>query len=404
MQITSTTASTSFFCPFGWIIYIGLSLSLFIAAVLAFTFLNDYQNWGDDWAQYMLQAKAVLAGDLRDCIQQNAFMMRESALKPGPVAYPWGFPVLLALEGSLFSFDLQVFKVFNILIFLLLIVAIFWLARRFLTDAEALAAACMFAFNPVLLHYCNHILTELPFTLTSVCAFIAMEKPASDRRSLIRSRLVIGAFAFAAFTLRINGILVLAAATVKAFLSSPIAKRRRWPTLTAMIFSYIMFLLLYTIWCFFFPSGGEDYLQELRNVSVDNLITNGLSYPVSLFDFFTGGHYSSVIAVLLGPLVLLGAVKNWRRTNHFSAYVILTLALYFIWPGGQGYRYMIPLTPFLVILMMLGLDACARGKMAGGLGMLARLVQFAIPILFLVVASVLVVTDKLPRQKWNPYD
>jgi hypothetical protein len=163
----------------------------------------------------MLQAKAILDRDLHDCIQQNAFMMRESALPPGPVAYPWGLPVLLAAKGSLFSFHLQVFKTFNILVFLLLVIAIFRLARRFLTDAEALPAACMFAFNPVLLHYCNHILAELPFTLASVCAFIAMERPNPGRHSLAPPRLVTCTLAFTAFTFRINGVLVLAAAAVR---------------------------------------------------------------------------------------------------------------------------------------------------------------------------------------------
>jgi hypothetical protein len=110
-----------------WITRLALPLPLFLAALLAFAFLNDYQNWGDDWAQYMLQAKAILDRHLTDYIQQNAFMTRESALPPGPVAYPWGLPVLPALEASLFSFDLQVFKLFNILFFLLLVLAIFWL-------------------------------------------------------------------------------------------------------------------------------------------------------------------------------------------------------------------------------------------------------------------------------------
>jgi hypothetical protein len=353
----------------------------------------------------MLQAKAILDRHVRDYIQQNTFMRRESALPPGPVAYPWGLPLLLALEASLFSFDLQVFKLFNILFFLLLVLAIFWLARRFLSDAEALAGASMFAFNPVLLHYCNHILTEIPFTLTSVCAFIAMEDLDSRRRSRIVSGLVTGTLAFTAFTLRANGILILAAITVKEFLPSPVENGWRRPMLTALPLPYILFFLLYAIWSVLFPSGGEGYLQALHDVSVDTLITNALTYPVSLFDFFTGGHRSAVLATVLGPLVLLGSFKHWRRTAHLSVYALLTLTLYIVCPSGQGYRYMIPVTPFLVILMMLGLDVLARWKTAGKLGlMLARLVQYGIPILFLTISSVLVGTGKLPREKWNPYD
>jgi hypothetical protein len=388
-----------------WFTRLALTLSLFLAALLAFAFLNGYENWGDDWAQYMLQAKAILGRDLHECIQQNAFMTRESAQSTGPVVYPWGLPLLLALEGSLFSFDLQVFKLFNILLFLLLILAIFRLARRFLTDAEALAAAFMFAFNPVLLHYCNHVLTEIPFTLTSVCAFIAMENRESRGRSRVASQLATGILAFTAFCLRTNGVLILAAATVREFLPSPVEKDWRRPTLTALLFLYTPFFLLYTIWRALLPAGGDGHLQMLSAVSVNTLISNALTYPVLLFDFFTGGHHSAVPAMVLGPLVLLGAFKNWRRTAHFSVYCLLTLVLYFVWPVFQGYRFMIPVTPFAVILMMLGLDVFARWKSADRFGpMLARLVQYGVPILFLIVASVLVGAGKLPREKWSPYD
>jgi hypothetical protein len=219
------------------------------------------------------------------------------------------------------------------------------------------------------------------------------------------SGLVTGTLAFTAFTLRANGILILAAITVREFLPSPAENGWHRPMLTALLFPYILFFLLYAIWSVLFPSGGEGYLQALRDVSVDTLITNALTYPASLFDFFTGGHHSAVLATVLGPLVLLGSFKHWRRTAHLSVYGLLTLTVYIVCPSGQGYRYMIPVTPFLVILMMLGLDVLARWKTAGTLvPMLARLVQYGIPILFLTISSVLVGTGQLPREKWNPYD
>ncbi len=389
-----------------WLSRFALFLILFLAALLAHAFLNSYQNWGDDWAQYILQGKAILDHNLHESIQQYTFMTRESSQPPGPVAYPWGLPLLLAVEGSLFSFTLHVFKLFNIGIFLLLVLAIHRLARRFVGNAEALAVAAMFAFNPGLLHYCNHVLTELPFTLLSVCAFLAMEYRDLHGRSGVMSRLATGAFAFAAFTFRSNGILILAAATASEFLPGLSEKEKRWrrPALAALLLPYIPFFLLFAIWPIVFPAGGEGYLQSLRT-SAHTLITNALTYPVSLFDFFTAGHHSAVLAIVLGPLVLLGAFRSWRRTAHLSVYGLLTLALYIILPFAQGYRYMIPVTPFLVILMMLGLDEFARWKTAGKFGpLLAHSVQYGFPIVFLILASVLVGTGRLPQEKWNPYD
>jgi hypothetical protein len=388
-----------------WVARFVLPLGIFLATLLAFAFLHSYENWGDDWAQYMLQGKAILDRDLRDCIQQNAFMMRESAIAPGPVAYSWGLPLLLALEGRIFSFDIHVFKLCNVLIFLLLVLAIYRLARSYVTDPGALAVALMFAFNPFLLYYCNHVLTELPFTLIAVCAFLAMENRDLRGRSRALSLVVSGALAFAAFTFRTNGILILAAATVREFLPGPTEKGSHRPRLTELLLPYVSFSLLYTIWRVAFPAGGDGYLHKLLAASVHTLVTNALSYPVSLFDFFTAGYHSAVLALVLGPLVLLGASQGWRKTAHLSAYALLTLALYIVWPERQDFRFMIPVTPFLIILMVSGLDAFAQWKTIGKLApLLARSVEYGIPIMFLIAASGLVITGKIREQRWNPYD
>ncbi len=408
-EIDSTTSAPHGFldsdAPHSWPIRAALPLILFFAALLAYGFLNRYQNWGDDWAQYIIQGKAILSGGVREAVRQNAFMTHESSTPPGPVAYPWGLPLLLAAEASVFSSSLEVFKLFNILFFLLLVVSIHRLARKYVNGIEALAVACLFAFNPVLLHYCNHIVPEIPFTLASVCAFIAMENRRASERSRLLSPFAAGALAFAAFTFRSNGILILGAATVRQFLPSSARKVWQRPSLAAILAPYASFFLLGVLWHFIFPSGGEGYVQMLRTATVHTLITNARTYPITLFDFFTGGHHSAVAATLLGPVLLWGAFKTWRKTAHLSVYILLTLALYIVWPEGQGYRFMIPLTPFMVILIMLGLDELADWKSAGKFPpILARAVQFGFPVLFLLASSAVVATGRTPQEAWHPYD
>jgi hypothetical protein len=387
----------------------GLALvpSLGLAILLAFSFLNSYENWGDDWAQYMLQAQAILNHDVMGIIHQNGFMMRHSASPPGPVAYPWGLPFLLAVEGALFSFDLHVFKFANILIFLLLVVAVFGLARHFLSKAAAIAVASMFAFNPVLLHYYNHVLSELPFTLASVCAFTAMENSQSRGRSRILWQVLTGSFVFAAVTLRTNGILMLAAVAVRGYLPKSKEEVRHWRdfAVRTLLLPYLSFGALFVIWNYLFPGGGGGYLEHLRGVSMRGVIAQAIDYPISLFDFFTGGHHSALLLITLGPLVVLGALTSWGRTAHFSVYGLLTLALYVVWPESQGYRFMIPVTPFMVILMVIGLEVLARWNAVGKVGpILASLVKCGVPIVFLIVGFTLVATGRLPRETSTPYD
>ena len=388
-----------------WFSRLALPLILLIAILLAVSFLNNYQNWGDDWAEYILQAKAILDHSIAECIQQSSFMVRESAAEPGPVAYPWGLPVLLAAEGSVGPFNLHTFKLFNILILVLLVVSIYRLARRFLGNPQALAVASMFAFNPGFLHYCNHVLSELPFILASVCAFLVIENRNADGSSSARSQLLTGALAFAAFTFRSNGILILAAATVREFLH--LSREKVWtrPALRTLVLPYVSFFLLNVAWGLLFSGAGTGYFRVFQAFSTQTLITNVLNYPVSLFDFFTAGRHTGIIAAVLWPLVLWGAFKTWRRTAHLSTYGLMTLVLYFVWPEGQGYRFMMPITPFLVILMVLGLEEIVHWKTAGKFGAIAaRSVQYGWPVLFLLASSLLVATGRVPQEIWNPYD
>src|SRR5690242_8108839 len=155
-----------------WCIYLW-RLAPIMSLLLAAAFLNQYENWGDDWAQYLLQAQAIVHGNVSTCIAENRFMMRESGRPLGPVAYPWGFPALLAIEGRLASFDLRTFKFFNVVLFVVTVLLVRKLAAIYLDERQALAAALMCAFNPLLIQYCNHILSEIPFTLASIAALWA---------------------------------------------------------------------------------------------------------------------------------------------------------------------------------------------------------------------------------------
>jgi hypothetical protein len=377
--------------------------ALVTASLLAIAFLNSYENWGDDWAQYMLQAQAIVGHQVRACVEQNRLMMQLSALRSGPVAYPWGLPVLLAIEASLFSFQLWVFKIGNVLILLALVVAVYRLARQSLTEAEAVAAALMFAFNPVLLHYCNHVVSELPFTFVSVCALIAMEGGDRRRQSILR-RLSIGALVFLAFTIRLSGLLLLVAATFKDFISHRRSPRDRAAALLQM---YAPFVLLFTVWSLVLPSGGEGYTEILSSLSVHKTVATAGAYSILVFDFFTGGVLSRVVALVLGPLVVIGAVKSWRRTAHLTMYGLLTIALYAVWPASPGFRFMIPVTPCAVILLVAGLDVLTQAgwtKRFLWLPAIARAGQFGLPAAFLLASLTLVLTGRVPRELTHPYD
>ena len=73
---------------------------LFIVIVISFIIgagtLRRGHEWGDDWAWYVLQAQSILKGNTAEFIQTSAFTNNESTTYVGPLAYPWGYPLILA--------------------------------------------------------------------------------------------------------------------------------------------------------------------------------------------------------------------------------------------------------------------------------------------------------------------
>src|SRR6185369_17007682 len=57
--------------------------------------LTRGHEWGDDFASYIMQAQSILDGKANEFIQRNTFTVFESSFQIGPIAYPWGYPLLL---------------------------------------------------------------------------------------------------------------------------------------------------------------------------------------------------------------------------------------------------------------------------------------------------------------------
>jgi hypothetical protein len=76
-----------------------------------------------------------------------------------------------------------------------------------------------------------------------------------------------------------------------------------------------------------------------------------------------------------------------------------------VWPGQQGFRFMLPLVPFVLLFLILGLQrmASARGlRQVGRYGLIG--VQYAAPAMFLTGAIAMIALGRAPREEWHPYD
>src|SRR5687768_18415555 len=78
-------------------------LLILISFIIGASTLTRGHQWGDDFAWYIVQAKSIWNGTTDEFMAQSAFTNGQSTTHVGPLAYPWGYPLILlpayALKG-----------------------------------------------------------------------------------------------------------------------------------------------------------------------------------------------------------------------------------------------------------------------------------------------------------------
>lgn len=222
-----------------------IPLALLAAAVLSVNLLSPYQYWADDWAGYVGQAISILQGSIPAYTADRDFAIATSTIKPYPALYPWGLPLVLAAEAGIFGFSIRTFQLFNV-VFLLVFLAAFWrLSRYYLKPLRAAAVTLMIAFNPVLLHYPTHILSDIPFLLAVTLTLLLLEWMLDRAIHPVAIAVVTGAAVCICIILRTNGVLLLPAIIARQWMSTT---QRSWRTaawLTAPWLAGGLFYLLF---------------------------------------------------------------------------------------------------------------------------------------------------------------
>ncbi len=335
---------------------------LLLSAQLSASLLTRGHLWWDDFASYIMQAQSLLHGTTREFIAHNTFTIENSSVPPGPVAYPWGLPILLAPVLEIFGMKLLAFKAINTIFFLLFLIVFQRLARLRLPVSWSLFLAAILAFNPALLAAHDLILSDIPFLFFSTLAILLIES--GNKRSWLT-----GGVIFAALSLRTNGLLLLVplvVAQVMRFRAWSEA-RQNWRVILA---PYLVFGVL-TAWLYLLlPSGQESYVSHFTTLTFSQIWANTLYYLSLPGEFFKDVPYGAVFFALSVILFLVGIITNPRKNWIVLSYIVVTMGLYIIWPETQGLRFLFPILP-------LGLLIAAEGLQTGTEKLSARIKPFA---------------------------
>lgn len=341
----------------------------------AFLLLNSisYKNghdWGDDFSQYIYQAKSLVDGTTGRLLEVSKYRYENSETKIiGPILYPWGYPILLSPVYSLFGLDLLPMKAFTNLFFLFSLAAVFLLFKDRLSRFHNYLILIIMGLNPYFFSFKDNIVSDIPFMFFSLLSIFFMQRFIMEKKPFLNEtagNVLIGASIFISCAIRGNGIILVPTLfTVQLIESIPAIRSRAilsLRTLSALI-PYGVFALLTIMLGALLPSESSgSYSDQMNMVSIETIAKNIVYYALLPAEFFVVDIYPPfrIIAIVLfllsAPLVLLGVVMNFRENYHFIAFSALTVLLYILWPGTQGLRFIFPVIPFYLFFAFAGLS------------------------------------------------
>lgn len=332
-----------------------LIIILIVSIVIGSSQLTRGHEWGDDFAAYIMQAKSILNGDMQNFVEHNGFTIQQSSTQIGPVAYPWGYPLILMPVYAAKGLSPLALKLPALFFFAGFLIYIYLLTKNRITRTESLLLVSLFAFNPLLINFLDQILSDIPFLFFSTLALLLMmkEKP----RGTLDAALLGGIIAFA-FFIRATGILLLASFLAVEFFNIRNQKTSRESNLKILQNAVVVcatFGVLWVIYSLIFPGGSESYFDQLVGFSFKTAL-GAINDYFQLFSLFFGT--SIIWRYLYYVLFIFFLIGIWIRRKEETILIVfflLWMILLIIWPIWQGPRFIFPLLPIFIYFTFQGM-------------------------------------------------
>lgn len=304
---------------------------------------------GEDDAEYITLAESLRQGGYNELFRVDA---------PAHAQYPPVYPAMLAVWGSVFGDGFTALTAFTLLLSVTTLILLWWLLRRFFGDGLALLTVLVLAVNPWVVLYGGSILSETPYTLLTVLAFIALERFRPRGHGIVAVTVVV---LLAALT-RSAGVTLVAA--VGAYL----LWERRWRA--AVVFGVTAALVLggWFAWTIVGPEHyvGASYVADVgAGGQVPWVAPLPRRIPLNMWWYLRTG---------IPWILAVPSIAGTPVDNALTLFLVATTSAAGLWVFGRRWR------PGLWYVLAYG-------------GLLSvwvwRVERFVVPVLYVLVAAML---------------
>lgn len=331
-----------------------LFIIIIISIIIGACTLTRGHQWGDDFAWYILQAKSIVDGTTDEFMEESAFTNYQSTTHLGPLAYPWGYPLILAPVYAIKGIHPLALKLPGLFFFAGFLVCLYLFAKDRFTQTESLLFVSLFAFNPLLLRFLDQILSDIPFLFFSMLSFMLMTQ---EGKHGIFHYALIGASVFFMAFLRMTGVLLLGCFLIIEFFKLLKNRKDRAVAIEIIRNSFIVcsvFILLWILNLLIFPSGGDSYFSQYTD-----LIETAREFAGTYFHafswFFGEAAAWRYFYYALFVFFLLGAWVRRTQETVFLLFFVFWLIVHITYPYAQLPRYLFPLFPIFLYFTFQGM-------------------------------------------------
>lgn len=332
-----------------------LILIILSSLVVGSSTLRRGHEWGDDFAWYILQAKSALTNTTQKFMLQSEFTNTQSTTQVGPLAYPWGYPLILVPFYAIKGVSPLGLKLPGLFLYSGFLICLYHLTKDRLTRTESLILVSLFAFNPLLIQFEDQILSDIPFLFFSTLTLFLM---IGNKKHGVIQYLLIGTSIFLTAFMRTTGVLLLGSFLILQLTElrkGPIEREKNKQIILNSFIVCFVFLFFWVINLLIFPNGEESYLLQYAGVSAEIILDLAGGYFNVFSLFFGESALWSFIYYVLFVFFMIGAWTRRKDEKVFIYFTILWMLVHITWPYWQGPRFVFPIFPIFIYFTFWGI-------------------------------------------------